>query len=790
MLQEDVSTIPVKKDGLNGKERPKDIGMSWLVKTQYISPLSTDAARQVFGIAFFKRASKSGKEHRKQKELQEARKVTNGDAIQNSMWRRTVKIMSRGLCAPHDVGKGEMLFMVPKSALMTSHSLMKNEDKMQTGISIIEGLGNHHQNEPSCGPSQYAEEATSVYGTFLDEPKQVYTMVIERLSMQIENEYKFVDKEYRGAGHSYITWAANPGRAQGSRRLKTNCEFILEQLCNLIYLSEPKVVYHLILKKAHTQEEFIRGLMTKNLYSSGEIGPLMRDVKNKIYNQLDLLGLIEDDCGDLSIAQVYEQVWKKSSNQSTNAVAATLLSSNVATSARDSPPMTVTYRLQGLDGEATERMIKELDEDREEGPRSRSGVCYRKCSSGMYQAGNSFGDCLGILLNCIVMMIVNVQHLRDDLKSNQEQLVAVLNLLMLCCKIRENRRALLRLGALSLLLEIARRAFSIDAIELAEGILLIVESLTMEANESDNINIAYNALTVSNEEAGAREQAKKIVLIRPQKVKQTAEKHRDDSMKTSSCGERLKDIILENGITEVVVRHLKDSFVFTGEAGFKLSLEWHSGLKLPSVPLILSMLRGLSMGHLETQKCIDKGGILSLLHQATSYTSEAVYKTCSSKKAEPLGCSSLDSLYLNCSNLSELNLNSCKALLPVLQSSKLESVHAVGCPDVVVSNDPVPSEDNYSHKRMADGSKRVGIPFSFSQPSLDDGKGTFRKRRNYYKFWGKIWEFGFLGGRQRLEAKNCQGVVKGGAWLGKSELPRDGKNFTKEGVEIGGSVLE
>ncbi|PWA52816.1 hypothetical protein CTI12_AA450470 [Artemisia annua] len=43
-------------------------------------------------------------------------------------------------------------------------------------------------------------------------------------------------------------------------------------------------------------------------------------------------------------------------------------------------------------------------------------------------------------------------HLRDDLKSNQEQLVAVLNLLMLCCKIQKKRRALLRLGALSLLL--------------------------------------------------------------------------------------------------------------------------------------------------------------------------------------------------------------------------------------------------------------------------------------------------------------------------------------------------
>ncbi|GKA10685.1 F-box/LRR-repeat protein 17 [Tanacetum coccineum] len=109
------------------------------------------------------------------------------------------------------------------------------------------------------------------------------------------------------------------------------------------------------------------------------------------------------------------------------------------------------------------------------------------------------------------------------------------------------------------------------------------------------------------------------------------------------------------------------------------------------------------------------------------------------KKLSLWGCSSLDSLYLNCPNLSELNLNSCKALVPeklVLQCSKLESVHAVGCPDVVVqavqtqvSNDPAPSEDSYSRKRMADGSKRVGIPFSFSQPSPDDGKGTVRKRR-------------------------------------------------------------
>ncbi|XP_076941349.1 protein PAF1 homolog [Bidens hawaiensis] len=46
LLQDDVCSTPIKKDGLKRKERPTDKGMSWLVKTQYISPLSTDATRQ------------------------------------------------------------------------------------------------------------------------------------------------------------------------------------------------------------------------------------------------------------------------------------------------------------------------------------------------------------------------------------------------------------------------------------------------------------------------------------------------------------------------------------------------------------------------------------------------------------------------------------------------------------------------------------------------------------------------------------------------------------------------
>ncbi|XP_057522070.1 auxin transport protein BIG [Amaranthus tricolor] len=472
--------------------------------------------------------------------------------------------------------------------------------------------------------------------------------------------------------------------------------FILEQLCNLISPSKPESVYLLILNKAHTQEEFIRGSMTKNPYSSSEVGPLMRDVKNKICHQLDLLGLVEDDYGmellvagniislDLTVAQVYEQVWKKASFQSSNTVAnATMLPAGATASARDSPPMIVTYRLQGLDGEATEPMIKELDEDREE---SQDPEVEFAIAGAVREYGG-----LEILLDMI-------KRLRDDLKSNHEQLIVVLNLLMHCCKIRENRRALLRLGALSLLLETARRAFAVDAMEAAEGILLIVEALTLEANESENISITQSGLTITSEETGAGEQAKKIVLMFLERLSNTSgmkksskqqrntemvarilpyltygepaamealvqhfdpylqnwtefdrlqKQHEDDpkdestakqavnqrfavenfvrvseSLKTSACGERLKDIILERGITGVAIQHLRESFAVSEHPGYKSKPEWTLGLKLPSVPLILSMLRGLSMGHMPTQNYIDDGGILPLLHALEGVSGE------------------------------------------------------------------------------------------------------------------------------------------------------------------------
>ncbi|XP_047341476.1 protein PAF1 homolog [Impatiens glandulifera] len=46
LLLDDSPVTPLKKDGIRRKERPTDKGLSWLVKTQYISPLSMESAKQ------------------------------------------------------------------------------------------------------------------------------------------------------------------------------------------------------------------------------------------------------------------------------------------------------------------------------------------------------------------------------------------------------------------------------------------------------------------------------------------------------------------------------------------------------------------------------------------------------------------------------------------------------------------------------------------------------------------------------------------------------------------------
>jgi len=73
--------------------------------------------------------------------------------------------------------------------------------------------------------------------------------------------------------------------------------FLLQQLTNIMCPAKTLPVYQLVLTKSPTQEEYIRGSMAKNPYSSSDIGLVMRDVKRKICLDLDMAGLMEDENG-------------------------------------------------------------------------------------------------------------------------------------------------------------------------------------------------------------------------------------------------------------------------------------------------------------------------------------------------------------------------------------------------------------------------------------------------------------------------------------------------------------
>ncbi|KAG6434919.1 hypothetical protein SASPL_106563 [Salvia splendens] len=111
------------------------------------------------------------------------------------------------------------------------------------------------------------------------------------------------------------------------------------------------------------------------------------------------------------------------------------------------------------------------------------------------------------------------------------------------------------------------------------------------------------------------------------------------------------------------------------------------------------------------------------------------------KKLSLWGCSGLDALYLNCPNLYELNLNSCRNLHPerlLLQCTNLNSVYAMDCENMLiktietqVDSDYSPVENQYSSKRLPDGSKRVRLPYFCSPQPCDDGEKGKRPTKRH-----------------------------------------------------------
>eukprot|EP00741_Cyanophora_paradoxa_P010481 tig00000158_g10134.t1 len=443
-------------------------------------------------------------------------------------------------------------------------------------------------------------------------------------------------------------------RALDRRRGDERARVVLyEQLVDVICPFKPDPVYQLVLNKSPTQEEFIRGSMTKNPYSSSDMpGPLMRHVKNRICRDLDLSALIEDDNGmellvagqivrlDLSIRQVYEQVWRRSLG---------------GDQAGDGPPMVVTYRLQGLDGEATEPIVDALEDTAgpERDPEEEFAAAAVMAPSGGLDA-----------------LLAQIRSFRT-LDVNADLVALVLRLARHCALLAANRARMLALGGVRVLLDVLRLAFADERhADEAEALLLTLESLVEAATAAA---VAPDAAAAAS--GGDRERLSDAAVVSQlrmflekltsplvkthRRVATTMTRvlqfltygrapameliadyfapHLDwealagplrsdaqarllvecavkfaDAIRDDANGQRLKDLILARGVPGRAAAFLAATVPprkFTeGDA------EWAAALASPALPSALLLLTGLCRGHPATQRVLLETNVLPLCH--------------------------------------------------------------------------------------------------------------------------------------------------------------------------------
>jgi len=248
------------------------------------------------------------------------------------------------------------------------------------------------------------------------------------------------------------------------------CELIL----HIVNPERPPATYYLHLDKTPTQEEFIRGNMEKNPYSSKELGPLIKHVRERICKELELTDpellelLVADSIvgPDLSIISVYEKVlWPVL--QQTEPKFESVSIHEVPQD--ELPNMTVIYRLIGLDGEATENRIDALPGD-DEGNEDFEGKSQATA-----------------LLSEVIEGSCAMKDLLQLVSSDREQfLQPALDLLVFSCRLKANRATLLALGGASVLVnKLSERTSN----ECLEKVLLVLEAVVMDEQAAQMMDL-------------------------------------------------------------------------------------------------------------------------------------------------------------------------------------------------------------------------------------------------------------------------------------------------------------
>lgn len=462
--------------------------------------------------------------------------------------------------------------------------------------------------------------------------------------------------------------------------------FIFERLCSTIHPEENvHSEFFVSLEKDPQQEDYLQGRMLGNPYSSNEsgIGPLMKDIKNKICQDCELLALLEDDSSmellvsnkiislDLPVRDVYKRIWCSENHES--------------------DAMRIVYRMRGLLGDATEEFIESFDS------RSSEEIDEEQ----VYKMAGNMSTSGGL-----EVMLHRLRQI-DDLSTPFKPLLdVILKLFGYCTKTKNNRLKLLspELKTIEILLDTLKLALNeedfLDLAGLPKGvlgtssaeisvsnqkqivtssptsrtrvvdqILAIIETILREASKQpraifqkfcsqtcgsiDDVKFLINSAQalchklphVSHKiiqvlpflTLGNRDKMSALIdYFKPSmNFERFDEEHSPfndttidlfcimvDAIERNENGSQLKDFIVSEKIVADSMKYLTSNAPPLKSSLLATSEEWKDFTSRPALKYVLRILGGLSQGHASTQVLISKDCI-PVVHGLEQVSSDA-----------------------------------------------------------------------------------------------------------------------------------------------------------------------
>ena len=388
-------------------------------------------------------------------------------------------------------------------------------------------------------------------------------------------------------------------------------------------------------------------------------GPLMRDIKNKICQDCELVALLDDDSGmellvmdkiislDLPVKDVYRKIWCTENNES--------------------HPMLIIYRMRGLMGDATEEFIENLDSKNVENENVEE----------VYKMAKVISGCGGL-----EVMLERLNQIKDLTARCKPLLIVLLKLFDHCVKLASNRRYLLdpKLNTISVMTKVLKIIINSPASSLStetsqanksnllEQILKIMEVVLLECSKQsadqaeqfplpitvNEFEFLLHSLQSENVQKNANvlnlvlriipfliiDSKEKMQMVlehfKPylnfnkfdyQNTPENASKLENfcilvNSIESNEICHKFKDFIVSENVVVEALEYLTSHSPPIKCAMLANSKEWKEFTIRPSLKYVLRILTGITSGH-ELSQILVTSQYISIIHGLEQVSSDA-----------------------------------------------------------------------------------------------------------------------------------------------------------------------